>query len=64
MRRLFLLFTLLLAQVAAADDYAFGFNPRTGDAWFDARLGDINVAASGNLDGFIDEVVVSTRAPV
>ena len=46
-----------------ADDYAFGFNPRTGDAWFDARLGDINVMASGNLDGFIDEIVVSTRAP-
>lgn len=65
MRRhlLFLPLLLGLAAPVLADDYAFGFNPRTGDAWFDARLGDINVMASGNLDGFIDEVVVSTRAP-
>lgn len=63
--RLFLALPLVFACAAPAwaDDYAFGFNPRTGDAWFDARLGDINVMASGNLDGFIDEVVVSTRAP-
>lgn len=54
---------MLLAFSAQADDYALGFNPRTGDVWFDARLGDINVAANGNLDGFIDDVVVSTRAP-
>lgn len=63
--RVLLCLSLLVACAtpAWADDYAFGFNPRTGDAWFDARLGDINVMASGNLDGFIDEVVVSTRAP-
>jgi hypothetical protein len=63
MSRFLLLCLLLASQAAPAGDYAIGFNPRTGDAWFDARLGEINVAASGNLDGFIDEVVVSTRAP-
>lgn len=62
--RCFVLPVLLgFAGSVLADDYAFGFNPRTGDAWFDARLGDINVMASGSLHGFIDEVVVSTRAP-
>lgn len=54
---------LLLATPASADEYAFGFNPRSGDAWIDAQLGDVNVFARGNLDGFVDEVVVSTGAP-
>lgn len=59
---------LALAVVLAttpvlADDYAFGFNPRSGDAWIDAQLGDVNVFARGNLDGYVDEVVVSTGAP-
>lgn len=63
MRVLVLILSFLFAPAVSAGEYAFGFNPRTGDAWFDARLGDINVAATGNLDGFIDEVVVSTRAP-
>ena len=63
MSRLLILCLLLCAQVVHAGDYAIGFNPRTGDAWFDARLGEINVTAVGDLDGFIDEIVVSTRAP-
>lgn len=61
-----LLLALSLALIAApalADDYAFGFNPRSGDAWIDAQLGDVNVFARGNLDGYVDEVVVSTGAP-
>lgn len=53
----------LFASTVRADDYAFGFNPRSGDAWIDARLGDVNVFARGNLDGYVDEVVVSTGAP-
>ena len=61
------LFALALAVAfaapVAADDYAFGFNPRSGDAWIDAQLGDVNVFARGNLDGYVDEVVVSTGAP-
>lgn len=54
---------LLAATPALADEYAFGFNPRSGDAWIDAQLGDVNVFARGNLDGYVDEVVVSTGAP-
>ncbi|MGL6290264.1 MAG: hypothetical protein ACRC2H_06225 [Silanimonas sp.] len=62
--RLALLSALLSAATPAlADDYAFGFNPRSGDAWIDAQLGDVNVFARGNLDGYVDEVVVSTGAP-
>ena len=54
---------LFVATPAVADEYAFGFNPRSGDAWIDAQLGDVNVFARGNLDGYVDEVVVSTGAP-
>lgn len=54
---------LLASPAAAQEHYAFGFSPRTGDAWVDARLGDFNVFAAGNLDGFVDEVVVSYGAP-
>jgi hypothetical protein len=52
-----------VAPAAHAQDFAFGFNPRTGDAWFDACLGDINVWAAGDLHGYVDEVVVTTGAP-
>lgn len=59
--------TLGLAFTAGAqavvDSFAFGFSPRTGDAWVDTQLGDINVFARGNTDGFIDDVVVSYGAP-
>lgn len=48
---------------AQVDDIAVGFSPRTGDAWVDTRLGDINVFARGNTEGFIDDVVVSFGAP-
>lgn len=63
MLRALLTCLLMIAASARADDYAVGFNPRTGDAWLDVRLGEINLSASGNLDGFIDEIVVSTHAP-
>ncbi|WP_146908172.1 hypothetical protein [Arenimonas daejeonensis] len=62
-----LVLTLGLAFTAGAqavvDNFAFGFSPRTGDAWVDTQLGDINVFARGNTDGFIDDVVVSYGAP-
>lgn len=48
---------------ALVDSFAFGFSPRTGDAWVDTQLGDINVFARGNTEGFIDDVVVSFGAP-
>jgi len=48
---------------AFADSYAFGFSPRTGDVWMDAQLGDMNAYASGDRNGFIDDIVVSFGAP-
>ena len=48
---------------AVVDSFVFGFSPRTGDAFVDTQLGDINVFARGNTDGFIDDVVVSFGAP-
>ncbi|HYE85355.1 MAG TPA: hypothetical protein VEA16_03295 [Vicinamibacterales bacterium] len=54
---------LCWACAAAGQDVAFGFDPRTGDAWLDVRLREIDVYARGNLDGYIDEVVISTAAP-
>ena len=54
---------LVLATPALAQDFVFGFSPRTGDAFVDAQLGDINVFARGDTNGFIDDVVVSLGAP-
>lgn len=51
------------AGAQAVDSFVFGFSPRTGDAFVDTQLGDINVFARGNTDGFIDDVVVSFGAP-
>lgn len=51
------------AHASLVDNFAFGFSPRTGDAWVDAQLGDMNVYARGDTDGFIDDVVVSFGAP-
>lgn len=48
---------------SVVDSFVFGFSPRTGDAFVDTQLGDINVFARGNTDGFIDDVVVSFGAP-
>ena len=44
-------------------DYAYDFEPRTGDAYFDACLGDINAWGSVDLELYVDEVVISTGAP-
>jgi hypothetical protein len=54
---------LLCGPLSAQEHYAFGFSPNSGDVWVDARLGDFNVYAAGNVDGFVDEVVVSYGAP-
>jgi hypothetical protein len=51
------------AAHAGVDQITVGYSPRTGDAYVDTRLGDINVFARGNTEGFIDEVVVSYGAP-
>ena len=48
---------------ASVDAFAFGFSPRTGDAFLDAELGDTNVLVRGGTDGFVDDVVVRFAAP-
>jgi hypothetical protein len=48
---------------AGLDNLAVGFSPRTGDAWVDTQLGDINMLARGNTDGFVDDVVLNFGAP-
>lgn len=65
MKLKYLLLTLCLAMSAnaVAEEYAFGFNPRTGDAWMDVQLKEMNVYTRGNTDGFIDDVVISFGAP-
>ncbi len=48
---------------AQAQDFVFGWNPRTGDVWVDQRLGDINDYGYRHRDPFIDEMVVHYGAP-
>lgn len=59
---------LAIALAAAAggtqaQDFVFGWNPRTGDMWIDQRLGDINDYGYRYRDPFIDEMVVHYGAP-
>lgn len=52
--------TLLAAASPAAfaqDDVAHAWDPRTGDAWTDARMADVNTYASRYPDAFVDELV-------
>lgn len=51
------------APAQVLDSISVGYSPRTGDVWVDTQLGDMNVYARGDLDGFVDEVVVSYGAP-
>ncbi len=63
--------TLMLACVlvigcntsAQAQSYAFDWNPRSSDAWVDARLADINRYGERYRDPFIDELVRYHDAP-
>jgi len=52
-----------LSAAANAEEYAFGFNPRTGDAWMDVQLKEMNVYTRGNTDAFTNDVVISFGAP-
>ena len=54
---------LLLAGAAFAQDYAFAWNPRSGDAWIDAQLADINAYGSRYRGAFVDELVRYHAAP-
>ena len=47
----------------AAQAFAFDWNPRSGDAWVDTWLGDMNRYGSRYRDPFIDEMVRYHGAP-
>lgn len=52
-----------LSGPVAAKDFAFGWNPRTGDAAMDARLADINRYGDRYRAAFVDELVRYRAAP-
>lgn len=57
---------LALASVggtASAQDYTFGWNPRSGDVWVDTWLGDVNRYGNRYRDPFADEMVRYYGAP-
>ncbi|GAB2510471.1 hypothetical protein [Lysobacter humi (ex Lee et al. 2017)] len=54
---------LACATPVLAQDAAVAPGPRTGDAWIDARLDDINDYGRAYRDPFIDELVRYHRAP-
>lgn len=47
----------------AAQDYVFGWNPRTGDVWVDNTLGDMNRYGYRYRESFVDELVRYYGAP-
>jgi len=55
--------SLLLAGAAFAQAGAFAWNPRSGDAWVDAQLADINAYGGRYRGAFIDELVRYRAAP-
>ena len=46
-----------LGGTASAQDFTFGWNPRSGDAWVDTWLGDMNRYGGRYRDPFVDEMV-------
>ncbi|MDR0183714.1 hypothetical protein [Lysobacter arvi] len=48
---------------ASAQDYTFGWNPRSGDVWVDTWLGDMNRYGTRYRDPFVDEMVRYYGAP-
>lgn len=65
MRRTAILMLLLLLATAGAiaQEAAPAWNPRTGDAWTDAALADINQYGSRYGDAFVDEMTRYFGAP-
>lgn len=57
LRILFATTCLLLCPLASAQDATSAWSPRSGDAWIDRQLGDMNIYASRYRGAFIDEVV-------
>jgi hypothetical protein len=54
---------LLAAGPALAQNFAFGWNPRSGDTWVDVRLADINQYGQRYPGPFIDEITRYHGAP-
>lgn len=54
---------LLGFGTASAQDYTFGWDPRSGDVWVDTWLGDMNRYGSRYRDPFVDEMVRYHGAP-
>lgn len=54
---------LMAAGPVAAQDFVFGWNPRSGDIWVDQRLGDINQYGTRYREPFIDEMTRYYAAP-
>ena len=50
-------------QDAFAQDFVFGWNPRSGDVWVDNRLADVNQYGYRYRDPFIDEMTRYYGAP-
>lgn len=48
---------------ATAQDFVFGWNPRSGDVWVDTTLADVNRYGDRHRDAFVDELVRYYRAP-
>ena len=53
----------LAAGTAQAQDFTFGWNPRSGDVWMDVWLGDMNRYGNRYRDPFVDELVRYHAAP-
>jgi hypothetical protein len=53
----------LAAGTAQAQDFTFGWNPRSGDVWVDTWLGDMNRYGGRYRDPFVDELVRYHGAP-
>ena len=65
--RVFALATAVAAltgfNVAAAQNFSFGWNPRSGDVWVDSQLSDVNRYGMRYRQPFIDEMVRYYGAP-
>lgn len=53
----------LAAGSAQAQDFTFGWNPRSGDVWVDVWLEDMNRYGNRYRDPFVDELVRYHGAP-
>ena len=47
----------------AAQDFTFGWNPRSGDVWVDSQLNDVNRYGSRYREPFVNEMVRYYGAP-